>query len=184
MIGAIKYCNKCNLCNNQKPLLDNKVESDVMWVGLSAKAVENTSNEVPLSADTNTGSVICKLEKSFDSVEYYKTNLVKCLPLDNNGKLRYPTMNEMEVCFSNLIYEIEILKPTVVFLLGNNVCKIVEKHYKLKFEKFTDYEYNHYKCNDICFVPIQHPSYITIYKRKYTDQYIDGVRNVLESLFH
>ena len=184
MLSDISCCNKCNLCNNQKPLLDKKVDSDVMWVGLSAKSVDDVLTEIPLSGDTKTGCLISELERGIDSVEFYKTNLVKCLPLDENGKLRYPTVEEMEICFSNLACEIEEMKPKIVFLLGNNVVSIVKKHYKFQFDKLLNYEYNHYKFDDINFVPIHHPSYISVYKRKFVNQYINGVKNVIESLAH
>ena len=57
-LEKIENCNKCNLCKNQKPLLDNKTDCDVMWVGLSAKKVSNVIESIPLSNDTNSGKFI------------------------------------------------------------------------------------------------------------------------------
>lgn len=36
-MNEIKNCKQCNLCKNQKPLIEKNKKSDIMWVGLSAK---------------------------------------------------------------------------------------------------------------------------------------------------
>ena len=51
----------------------------------------------------------------------YKTNLVKCLPLTEQQKLRYPSKKEMDKCFDNLVSEINAMSPKIVFLLGEKV---------------------------------------------------------------
>ena len=38
----ILICQRCDLYLNQKPLLDNLNNGDVMWVGLSSKKVDST----------------------------------------------------------------------------------------------------------------------------------------------
>lgn len=96
MIEQIRKCQKCGLCKNQKPLLDiENIEKNcqVFWVGLSAKKI---------SSDTNTGMVIHKIEEMYEDVSTYKTNLVKCLPLTNQKKIRYPNQKEIDSCFENL----------------------------------------------------------------------------------
>lgn len=45
-LEKIENFNKCNLCKNQKPLLDNKTDCDVMWVGLSVKKVSNVIESI------------------------------------------------------------------------------------------------------------------------------------------
>lgn len=40
-IEKICNCNKCNLCKNQKPLLDISKKPDIFWVGLSAKKINS-----------------------------------------------------------------------------------------------------------------------------------------------
>lgn len=80
MIEQIYKCQKCSLCFNQKPLLDLEKDCQVFWVGLSAKKIKS-HQETPLSSETNTGMLIHKIEKLCENVSFYKTNLVKCLPL-------------------------------------------------------------------------------------------------------
>ena len=86
-LNNIKNCRRCNLYRNQLPLLDKKDKCDVMWVGLSAKKVDDIDKNYPLEENTNSGLLIKEIEDVLPSLNYYKTNLVKCLPLDNKGKI-------------------------------------------------------------------------------------------------
>lgn len=164
MLKEIFSCRNCNLYLNQLPLIDNKKECNVMWVGLSAKKVNNLEKGYPLSEDTNSGKIINEIENTLPNIKFYKTNLVKCLPLDNNEKIRYPNKQEMNACINNLIKEIEILKPKIVFLLGNKVSSFVEKY----LEK-NNIELNTY------LKKVEHPSYIYVYKRKNKQEYINKI---------
>lgn len=95
---------------------------DILWVGISAKI-----GEKPLSETTNTGKLVKQIEAACGKPGY-KTNLVKCPPVDKNGKLRYPNRTEIDCCFKNLLAEIAEVKPKVVVLLGEKVCSAVEKN--------------------------------------------------------
>lgn len=141
-----------------------------MWVGLSAKKVKNITTSIPLQNDTNSGQIIEKVEKSIPDYNYYKTNLVKCLPLNKEGKIRYPNEKEMEICMSNLLLEISIIEPKVIFLLGKKVYNFVTKYIK--------------KQNINISVPmfyLEHPSYIWIYKKKYINDYISKVKKIIDN---
>lgn len=183
MIEQIRNCKKCGLCCNQKPLLDGKRECKVFWVGLSAKKVK-TEYETPLSPDTNTGMLIKKIEETLGEVDTYKTNLVKCVPLNEQQKLRYPNRKEIDSCFCNLQKEIRELSPQIVFLLGEKVYSAVEKHLGIKFDKWEEFNYRYKKYGGIYYIPIHHPSYIYVYKRKYIDQYIESVEGMVNMLIN
>ena len=114
MLKNIKNCKKCELYNNQSPLLDDKKVCQVFLVGLLAKKV-TFEGEKPLSSTTNSGKLICNIEEKFDDILTYKTNLVKCVPFDEKMKLRYTNKNEIDICFPNLKREIRELKPKIVF---------------------------------------------------------------------
>lgn len=166
MINEIKKCSKCNLCKNQKPLLDKRTNCDVMWIGLSAKKVNDFDNSVPLDNNTNSGKIIEQIESKLPHSCFYKTNLVKCLPLNENNKLRYPTKEEMNFCIDNLLLEIKELNPKVIFVLGRRTFDFICKYFDsngLDKQKL---------------IYIEHPSYIYVYKRKYIDDYIDKVVNI------
>ena len=162
----VENCNKCGLCQNQRPLLDKEDRCDVMWVGLSAKRVDDLNNSIPLSNDTNSGKIIELIEQELPDLKFYKTNLVKCLPLDENNKLRYPTPKEMQACINNLLIEIEILNPSIILVLGKLTFNFIEKYFiKNNIDKSK-------------LIYIEHPSYIYVYKRKYIDDYIEKIVDI------
>lgn len=181
MIENIRKCRKCNLCNNQTPLLDDMKECQVFWVGLSAKKVSG-ENERPLSPTTNSGRLIHNVEEQCPGVATYKTNLVKCVPLDEKQKLRYPNRKEIDICFPNLKSEIEELVPQIVFLLGDKVTTTISKKFHLSFSYWNEFNYTFTEYNGIYFVPIHHPSYVYIYKRRKLDMYIESIASLIELL--
>ena len=171
MINTIKDCTLCTLCKNQKPLIDNTLtECDIMWVGISAKKVENIDINYPLKNDTNSGKIIEMIEKQNNHLTFYKSNLVKCLPLDENGKIRYPSIDEMNTCIVNLIKEIDIVKPKKIVCLGSKTYEFISKYFK---DNYINIDAKLYK--------IEHPSYIYIYKRKDLDIYLNKVCKILNS---
>lgn len=181
---SFEGCKKCSLCINQLPLVDKRVSADIMWVGLSAKKVEDIGTAIPLSNDTNSGKLIDNIESGLGEFRFIKANLVKCLPLDEQLKLRYPTTNEMKACYSNLKQEIIKVKPKVIFLLGMNVSKFILKEIEGTINGLDNkYDYSYFRHNDIYYVPIHHPSYIHIYKRKQIDQYILGVQSIINEVY-
>jgi uracil-DNA glycosylase family 4 len=176
-----KMCKSCGLYLNQLPATDKKTQSDVFWVGLSAVAFTNEEERVPLSPTTRSGALLVEIERGFsDSITFFKTNLVKCLPLKEN-KIRYPISKEMENCFPNLNAEIEQFKPKVIFLLGKQVATFVLSKFNIThFHLDEDFEYKGYKVGEVTYIPIHHPSYVLIYKRKNLIKYIGEIRSVVE----
>ncbi len=140
---------------------------------MSAKRVE-CDNEFPLASYTRTGSIIQQIEDKLDGLCCYKTNLVKCLPLDNDDKLRYPSLKEMNCCIENLRIEIDYLKPNVVFLLGQKVSNCVLSNLEQK-EHYNHENFDYFESNHIFYVPIWHPSYVYVYKRKEILNYVSNV---------
>lgn len=181
MIEQIRECQNCGLRLNQRPLLDTEKECQVFWVGLSAKRV-TSDEEGPLSPETYTGMIIRKIEERCKGVSTYKTNLVKCLPLNEKQKLRYPTTHEIDSCVGNLVDEIHAMSPQIVFLLGTKVSSAVGKHLDLSFEKWDGFEYHYQKCNGTYYVPIHHPSYIYVYQRNQMERYIGSVAKMIDQL--
>ncbi|MBQ7465288.1 MAG: hypothetical protein IJS55_02075 [Oscillospiraceae bacterium] len=178
MTEAIRRCKKCGLCRNQAPLLDEEQNCQIFWVGLSAKKA-CFDNEPPLSMQTNSGRMIHTIEEMCGDITTYKTNLVKCLPLTEQKKLRYPNKREIDCCYEHLVGEIEAMSPRIVFLLGEKVSAAVERHFALHFPKWQDFSYGYQEYCGVFYVPIHHPSYIYVYKRKRMDDYYSGVKNVV-----
>lgn len=179
MLESIKKCKRCELCNNQNPLLDKVRVCEVMWVGLSAKKVDDIEEDIPLSKNTKSGVIIAEIESRCKGIKTYKTNLVKCLPLDENRKLRYPNSSEINLCFKNLLKEIECLNPKIVFLLGSQVTTAVERKLKIKFTQAENSDLKIGRYKDIDLVSVYHPSYVCSYRRKYKLRYVEQISNVI-----
>ena len=167
--NRITKCNKCDISCNQKPLVENMKKSDIMFLGISAKMKE-TENEMPLSENTNSGKLIKKIEERLveenHNISCYRSNMVKCVPLNEDGKIRYPDNLEIENCIENLEYELSIVKPKLVVFLG----RLVEKYLK---KKIIELGYN--------VITIYHPSYIYVYRKKEIEKYVEeSSKNILK----
>lgn len=161
MIDDIKTCHNCNLCANQRPLLDNVKKADIMVVGLSAKIIHDAT-EIPLDTRTRSGQFVSVLEEIAQTYGYdfYRTNLVKCAPLEANGILRYPTKAEICLCFKNILLEIDYIEPKMVFLLGNIVRSAFEEQMELHFPKSSMMSNRFQKRDGRYYIPMHHPSYV------------------------
>lgn len=180
MFSNIMSCTRCDLHQNQLPLLDKKCKADVFWVGLSAKKVEDIENDIPLSNDTNSGKIINRIESRFEEEIFYRTNLVKCVPLDQQGKLRYPDKKEKKVCFNNLLYEINLINPKIIFLLGKEVSNFILSNNGVdNYHLDEEYNYETYLVKGIFYVPVHHPSFIHVYRRKRVDEYINSISDII-----
>ena len=167
--NRITKCNKCDISCNQKPLVENMKKSDIMFLGISAKMKE-TEDEMPLSENTNSGKLIKMIEERLleenNNISCYRSNMVKCVPLNEEGKIRYPDNLEIENCIENLEYELNIVKPKVVVFLG----RLVEKYLK---KKIIELGYN--------VITIYHPSYVYVYRKKEIEKYVEeSSKNILK----
>ena len=164
--NRITKCNKCDISCNQKPLVENMKKSDIMFLGISAKMKEK-EDEMPLSENTNSGKLIKMIEERLlEENNNHRSNMVKCVPLNEEGKIRYPDNLEIENCIENLEYELNIVNPKVVVFLG----RLVEKYLK---KKIIELGYN--------VITIYHPSYIYVYRKKEIEKYVEeSSKNILK----
>ncbi|MCL2610617.1 MAG: hypothetical protein FWE02_02955 [Defluviitaleaceae bacterium] len=178
MLELIRSCKKCKICENQIPLVYGVKSAEVFWVGLSAKKLMY-EGEKPISPKTNSGALISKVEENIKNISTYRTNLVKCVPLDNNGKLRYPNKKEMDTCMANFEIEIKVIKPKTIFLLGTQVRDTISRSFSLKFPAIEEFNYQSIEYRTMNFIAIHHPSYVYIYKRKQINNYMEGILKCL-----
>lgn len=170
-------CKACGLHLNQLPVVDKKKIASVFWVGLSSVLIPDNEERIPLSPHTRSGALIKEIEKPFEkNVSFYRTNVVKCLPLDTEDKIRYPFKHEMEKCYPNLEAEIEALNPNLIFLLGKQVGTFVFRKLNInEIQLREDFIYDSVEVNNIRYVVVHHPSYILVYKRKFINDYMNGI---------
>lgn len=155
-----------------------------MWVGISAKPPKNGTAVSPLSEESNSGKIIKKIENSLPNLSFYKTNLVKCPPLTTDGKLRYPTEKEQDHWYPSFINELKSVQPKLVFVLGSLVSNYIFKKNGVKKIKGFDpnFKYEWFDINNVHFVPIHHPSYIHVYKRKKIESYVRSIKNLIPQI--
>jgi len=175
-----KACKACGLHVYQAPVFDHFQRSQIFWVGLSAVLFAEGDERLPLSPLTATGTLVHSIEAPYRKrYSFYKTNLVKCAPL-NRDKIRYPSVFEMEKCYPNFLWELETMRPSSVFLLGKQVADFVSRKMGIPQVKLNDtFQYESFSAGTTQFIPIHHPSYILVYKRKQLQQYMDGVQAVI-----
>ncbi len=181
----IRKCRACGLHLNQLPVIDETKMSNVFWVGLSSVLITNEEDQIPLSPSTKSGALIESIEKPYKQhLSFYKTNVVKCLPLSNlNNKIRYPLKNEMEKCYPNLEFEIKALRPSILFLLGKQVANFVLNKHSKKISSFdNEFDYKSFVLDGIHYVPIHHPSFMLVYKRSHIDRYKLGISKYFEEI--
>lgn len=120
---------------------------NIILIGLSDKI-----NHAPLDSATKSGALI---DKIIDKLEYkcVKLNLVNYAPIDDNGKLRYPNKDEIINGYKKIKFIINQNQPCIVVCLGRIVADFLDT-----------------KLDNI--IKIKHPSYISVYKKQFTNQYI------------
>lgn len=181
-INNVGICRECRLCILQPPLFDKEVHADIMVVGLSAKN-NVLPNTIPLDNSMKSGRIVLLMENvaaRFNST-IYRTNLVKCPPMGENGKLRYPSSFEIADCFPNLLQEIDIIQPKLIVLFG----KIVQSAFKNYFTSINvspqEYIENQFSYSGRQFYCSYHPSYIMRSLTR-TNTFLANFEEILKSI--
>ena len=188
-----KACNECHVqCKTAKQdlnkyLLNKSVSTindpaDIMFVGLSAKFDKEQLVMKPLCSSTNTGKIIDKIEERLsENIIVYRTNLVKCPPVDKNNKIRYPNKKEMTHCLEHLYMEIYRFNPKIIIMLGEQVSNFIIETLELSHNAFKYVFSKTYIKDDLKFIATHHPSYIYIYKRKILNEYIQEIVDLINN---
>ena len=170
----IIHCTNCQLHKNQLPASNQPIKSDIMIIGISSKKNSGTKTFSPLDISTNSGKFILQLEKSLKDKTFYKTNLIKCAPLSDDGKIRYPTNFELNSCLPHLEQEIKTVNPKIIILLGKQVTAFLSQYWSTNLDKYIPTMHN-----GMTIIPVDHPSYIMIYKRKQIKQYKNKITDLI-----
>ena len=67
-------------------------------------------------------------------------------------------------------------------MLGEKVYSSVGKKFEIEFEKWNDFNFHYKEFKGVYYVPVYHPSYIYVYKRKRVEDYISGIEKVINDL--
>lgn len=184
MFDCILNCQKCPLFLSQKPLLAPTFDAKhpIMLVGLSAKIIHFPS-ESPLDSRTQSGRIVDSMETISNTLGFsvYRTNLVKCAPVNSLNKLRYPTTDEIAACIDNLIYEIDALNPPLIVSLGSIVQATIENKFNIHIGKVQNCGFPLYKHGQRYYAASYHPSYVARSKKR-SEMYLLNFAATLHSI--
>ncbi len=149
---SIKNCEKCELhkgCDGPVPG-NGALDTDLMIIGQNPGYQEDKIG-VPFIGDA--GQLLDKMLEAigYKDFDYYKTNVVKCKTEGN----RIPFDKEAKTCLPFLDEEIELIKPTVIVLLGGFALYQVLGKSGIHHHRGTWYKYK-----DILTMPTFHPAYL------------------------
>ena len=139
--------------------------------------------EIPLDGTTRSGNLINAMELIANKYNYkiYRTNLVKCAPLDEKDHLRYPTPYEMDSCFANFLIEQTTLRPRIVILLGNMVQNQFEKKMSFHIDNSHNCNFPYVVVDNCYYVASYHPSYVMRSKIR-TEAYLQNFEEFLKKI--
>jgi uracil-DNA glycosylase len=162
----------------------------VCFVGISGKPSAAGTLEA-LSDKTLSGKIISQVEVKLRSVPecsiFFRDNLVKDPPL-TNGKLRYPTPEEMKSEWGKLEKRLVKIGSNVVILLGALVSEFFKTKREVKVirNEIADGRLLKWAGTDKIgrlILAVAHPSYVGIYARKQIDNYTDIICRTIQLFF-
>lgn len=131
----------------------------------------------PFDVSTQTGLIISQIEDMVN-LKFEKLNLVDFAPLTPEGKLRYPSNEEILNNFPKLLDTFSNELPNLIILLGNLVTKAFSQN--LNLEKL-DTKVFKFRQNTI--ISVYHPSYISVYKKSMIEEYKKEVSGLIKKYF-
>lgn len=186
----IDGCKDCSICEGHKSLTKGNANAGIMVIGESVAEdqIDNPNQIYPLEGTE--GQVL--LEKVFDHFnvnpdEIFYINAVNCFPykkIDDQTLSRTPSKKEVDNCKVFLEYAIDIVKPTVIILLGSVALNVFHKNAITKVRgQWIDIK-------GISAMPTFHPEYfIQIEGKKHPDiieehkiDFCEDIKNALLSI--
>ena len=122
-------CHKCKLCNGRQNIVfgTGNPNADIMFIG------EGPGGDEDRIGEPFVGKAGQLMNKAFDIVSIkrenvYIANIVKCRPPQN----RDPQEDEITACIDYLRYQVMIIQPKIIVLLGRIALQnILGKDYKI-----------------------------------------------------
>ncbi|MDR0676855.1 MAG: uracil-DNA glycosylase, partial [Elusimicrobiota bacterium] len=92
-------CKNCDLCKTRKNIVlgGNNIEAKIFFIAECPWKEDDLSGQV-FSGEK--GGLFDKILQSInlDRDKIFITDIVKCIPLDDNGERRKPSSNEIDIC--------------------------------------------------------------------------------------
>ncbi|RLF24137.1 MAG: uracil-DNA glycosylase [Thermoplasmata archaeon] len=160
----IRSCRKCSLfrTRNNPVVGEGNLKAKIVFIGEAPGFNEDREGKPFCGA---AGKILNELLESIDlkREEVYITNLLKCRPPQN----RDPLPEEIKVCSSYLLRQLEIISPKVICPLGRYSMKFVFDKYGLS-DRLEPISKIHGKIfeikslfGDLSVIPLYHPAVAT-----------------------
>lgn len=177
LVDDWKNCKLCPLHCNRTSVVHwrGQLPCDVLFIGEAPGESEDVIG-VPFigPAGSLLRELVSEAETDYDSLKPFPfeptkwaaTNIVACLPLDEDGNLRPPKKAEAKACSDRLIDFIEIAQPEVIVTLG----QVAEKYLPR---------------TNVPHFNLIHPAAILRSETKYVllrKKFIIGLRDILETI--
>ncbi len=161
----------------------------VCFVGISGKPGVGGPLE-PLSEKTLSGKIIIQVETQLrnigDCSAFFRDNLVRNPPL-RDGKLRYPSLQEMKSEWAKFERRLAGIKSNIVILLGRLVADFFKDRRKIKMIARVSPDARLLKWvgideEGVIVLAVAHPAYVGVYARKQIGKYAEIISQTVQGL--
>lgn len=172
---SIRECADCPLCEGRTQVVfaDGNPDADLMFIGEGPGRDEDAQG---LPFVGRAGQLLTKMIEAMGldrQQDTYICNIVKCRPPEN----RNPEPDEMAACWKHLEFQINVIQPKIIVLLGNvplhGLLGIPSGIMKLR-GKWHDYK-------GIPVMPTLHPAFLCRYPKHKGEAWSD-LKAVLERM--
>ena len=157
------FYNRCQECPlNGGPRVHGQLgtKNQIVFIG-EAPGYDEVAQGVPFVG--RAGKLLDGIfaELGIDRKELYISNSCICHPIDDNGKNRRPTIEEIACCNDRLVESIKRINPKVVVALGAVALYALVEPKPLDVIRMRDYIGIEQKSkNGYLVIPTYHPSYL------------------------
>jgi len=122
--ATIRDCAMCGLCRGRTLAVPGIGDRNASWlfVGDGPGRSEDLEGEPFVGPAGKLLDNMLKALKLARGVDTYIANIVKCRPVDADGRDRPPVQNEVATCRPFLERQINLIKPTVIVALGKTAA--------------------------------------------------------------
>lgn len=122
--AVVAECTKCGLCEHRKHTVFGTGDENAQWLFVG----EGPGRNEDLQGEPFVGPAGKLLDNMLRAMglrrgaNAYIANIVKCRPVDENGKDRPPTAQEATACLPYLQRQIALIRPAVIVALGKTAA--------------------------------------------------------------
>lgn len=176
--NSVEHCYLCELSKSRKNVVfaEGNEHADIMFISDAPSSVEDETSRHFVG---RSGELLSKMIENVLNIKkesVYITNVVKCRPPNN----RVPFPNEVNLCKSYLLKQIDLIKPKIVVTLGSTAYSCLMQE-DVELSKVRGQSLNY---KNMILIPTYHPSFLLRNPSSKKEAYVDmlKIKNLLENL--